>query len=178
MLLGRRNDMYQINELIVYGNSGVCRVLEIGVPDIAGIDKNKKYYILTPIYSKGSLIYTPVETSKIPMRRVITMDKAQELLESIPSIPTINIGNEKFAEEKYRSAISTQDCKELIKVIKTVYLRQQDKISEGKKLSQTDERYFKQAEDLLYGEIAIVLNMPREKMKTYIELRTMQIEQK
>ncbi len=164
--------MYQVNDLIIYGNNGVCKVEEIGIPNIMGIDRKKQYYILSPIYSKGSLIYTPVENSKVTMRRIITIEEAQELIDCIPSIPTIEIGNDKFLDEKFRSAISSQDCEELIKVIKTVYIKQQDKISEGKKPSQVDERYFKQAEDLLYGELAIVLDMPKEKMKTYVELRT------
>lgn len=164
--------MYHINDLVIYGNIGVCKVENIGVPNISGIDKNKQYYILTPIYSNGSVIYTPVENPKVSMRRIITTKEADELIESILSIPTIKADNEKSLEQQYRNSISSQDCAELIKVIKTVYLKEQNKLIEKKKISQVDERYMKQAEDLLYSELAIVLDMPKEKMKTYVELRT------
>jgi CarD family transcriptional regulator len=58
-----------------------------------------------------------------------------------------------------------------------VYVKQQQKNSEGKKLGQVDERYMKQAEDMLYSELAIVLDIPKENMKTYIERRVLQVEQ-
>jgi hypothetical protein len=35
----------------------------------------------------------------------------------------------------------------------------------------------KQAEDMLYSELAIVLDIPKENMKTYIERRVLQVEQ-
>lgn len=165
--------MYQINDLIIYGNSGVCKVEDIGVPNIIGIEKNQQYYILTPIYSKGSVVYTPVDNSKVSMRKIITFEEAQALLDSIQSIPIFKIDDEKLLIEKYRGAISSQDCEELIKVIKTVYIKQQNKISQGKKLGQIEEKYMKQAEDLLYSELAVVLDMPKDKMKTYIEQRAL-----
>jgi len=170
--------MYQINDLIVFGNNGVCKVENIGVPNISGIDKNLQYYTLIPINTKGSVLYTPVDNLKISMRKIITIEEAEELLDKILSIPTFTIDNPIFPDENYKNAISSQNCEELIKVIKTVYLKQQDKKSEGKKISQVDERYMKQAEDLLYSELAIVLDIPKEEMKSYVELRVSQLEQK
>lgn len=41
--------MYQIGDLIVYGGEGVCRVEEIGVPKISGINKQRQYYTLAPL---------------------------------------------------------------------------------------------------------------------------------
>ncbi|MHB8130305.1 MAG: CarD family transcriptional regulator [Mobilitalea sp.] len=165
--------MYQINDLIVFGNSGVCRVDKIGVPDISGIEKNKQYYTLIPIYLKGSIVYTPVDNTRVSMRKIITIDKAQMLIDNIPSIPTLEMDNEKYVDENYRRAISSQNCEELIQVIKTVDIKQQSKNREGKKLAQVDERYRKQAEDLLFSELAVVLDMPKEKIRNYIELRSL-----
>jgi len=166
--------MFHINDLIIYGSSGICRIEAIGTPGIDGIDANKQYYILVPINSKRSVIYTPVDNQKVTMRSIISYERAQELIDSIPLIPTIEICNSKFTDEKYKNAINSQDCEELIKVIKTIYIKQHDKNNEGKKPSQMDERYMRQAEDLLYSELAIVLDMPKDKMKNYIELRVLQ----
>ncbi len=170
--------MYQINDLVVFGNNGVCRIESIGVPNITGIEKEKQYYTLVPIYSKGSVIYTPVDNSRVSMRKIITIEEAQELMDNIPSIPTLKTENEKYVDVIYKSAMSSQNCEALIQIIKTVYIKQQIKVREGKKLAQVEERYMKQAEDLLYSELAIVLDMPKEEMKTYIEHRTLQLEPK
>jgi len=170
--------MYQINELVVFGNNGVCKIENIGVPNISGIVKDMQYYTLTSIFSKGSVIYTPVINSKVSMRKIITIEEAQELMDNIQSIPIMIVESEKYLDEKYRSAISSQKCEDLLQIIKTVYIKQQQKESEGKKLGQVDERYMKQAEDMLYSELSIVLDIPKEKVKAYINIRALPLEQK
>lgn len=40
--------MFQIGQLILYGNTGVCRVEAIGPPQLAAADKTKDYYTLAP----------------------------------------------------------------------------------------------------------------------------------
>jgi CarD family transcriptional regulator len=44
----------------------------------------------------------------------------------------------------------------------------QSRIDDGKKVAAVDERYFRQAEDLLYGELAYVLQMKKEEMAAFI----------
>lgn len=41
--------------------------------------------------------------------------------------------DEKKREEAYRNAIHSCDARELVKIIKTIYLRRQSRIEEGKK---------------------------------------------
>ena len=70
--------MYEIGQLIVYGNEGVCRVEEIGTPKISGVDKHRDYYTLAPIYREGK-VFTPVD-SKVFMRPVISRALFQKFL--------------------------------------------------------------------------------------------------
>lgn len=170
--------MYQINDLIIYGKNGVCKVEGIGRPNISGIDKDKQYYILKPVYSKSGVIYTPVDNVKVQLRSIISEKDAEDLIKSIPDILTFEASNDKLVEEKYKEAINTQDCKELVKIIKTIYEKQELKTKEGKKLGQIDERYRKQAEELLYSELAVVLDMDRDAVKEYVEDSVVKLVQK
>ena len=43
--------MYQVGDLIVYGGTGVCRVMEVG-PHTGG----RLYYTLGPVYVAGFLL--------------------------------------------------------------------------------------------------------------------------
>ena len=43
--------------------------------------------------------------------------------------------------------------------------------AQNKQLGQIDLRYMNHAEDLLFGEIAAVLDIPRDKVVSYIEER-------
>ena len=40
--------------------------------------------------------------------------------------------------------------------------------NQGKKVTATDDRYFKQAEDVLFSELSFVLNIPKENMQQFI----------
>lgn len=60
------------------------------------------------------------------------------------------------------------DCADLVQLIKTIYARQQTAHAAGRKGGQVDECYRKRAEDTLYGELAVALDIPREQVEEYI----------
>lgn len=162
------NEKFQIDDLIIYGSSGVCIVRDICVPDMFDIDTTEKYYILEPVYLKGSTIYSPVDNSTTIMRKIITKEEARELINQIPfTEPYWNI-NDKKREEQYKNAIRTYDCYEWMRIIKTLYQRKQELSEQKKRLGQIDERYLHMAEDLLYAELSIPLEITREEVESYI----------
>ena len=67
--------MYKVNDLIVYGNEGVCRVEAIEVMNVTAVANDRLYYVLKPLYRNGT-VFTPVDT-KVFMRPVISADDAQ-----------------------------------------------------------------------------------------------------
>lgn len=160
--------MFKVDDYIVYGGNGVCRVLSKGVPTIHGADKERQYYKLQPIYENGSIIYTPVDNDKVVMRKTISKDEAIDLIKNIPSIEILYFDDEKMREEKYKEVIHAYNCRELIKVIKTSYLRKEERLAEGKKNIATDDKYLKMAEEYLYGELAISLNISKEQVRDFI----------
>lgn len=160
--------MFQVNDLIVYGNHGVCKITDIGTISMSMVDKNKQYYTLRPVYQHETVVYAPVDNGKTIMRLIISKEEAERLIDDIPRIESVWIGNEKEREVQYRASLRTCDCKELIKIIKTLYKRKQSRIENGKKVTAVDERYFRIAEEQLYGELAIALEMEKEKVGPYI----------
>ena len=96
--------MYLVGEYIVYGTSGVCKVEAIGPMEISGVNKDKLYYTLAPLYSKGSKVFTPVDNDKVVMRPVLTKEEARELIEQIPTIELLWVADEKRREDIYKAA--------------------------------------------------------------------------
>lgn len=90
------------------------------------------------------------------------------MIKNIPSIEILSFDDDKMLEEKYKEAMHTYDCKELIKIIKTSHLRKEERLVEGKKNTATDDKYLKMAEEYLLGELAISLNMPKEQVEDLI----------
>lgn len=57
---------------------------------------------------------------------------------------------------------------DLVKIIKTSYLRNKERIDSNKKITDKDNYYFNQAEQYLYNEFSQVLNLSYENTKNYI----------
>ena len=164
----RMGVVFQKGEYVVSGNKGVCVVDDITTLDISGVDREREYYILKPIYMAGSTVYVPVDTADTSMRRVLSKEEADKLIHDIPGIPLITISNDKLLEQEYRGCMKTNDCAEWIRIIKTIYLRKQKRIEAGRKVTAVDAKYFRLAEDNLYGELAVALEMPRNEVESYI----------
>lgn len=163
--------MFAIGEYIVYGMNGVCKVENIGPMSMTGVDSDKEYYTLAPLYTKGSRVYTPVDNERVPMRITISKDEAIELIDSMSEIEAIEVLEDKHREIAYKDAIKSCDCVEWIRIINTVMKRKEERLAQGKKMSACDERYLKIAIDNLYGEFAISLNVTKEEVGEYIEHR-------
>lgn len=163
--------MYQVDELIVYGNHGVCRVEDVGTLTISAVDPNRTYYTLRPAYQSAAVVYAPVENNRTVMRAILTKEQADALIDAIPDLDAVWISNEREREAQYKAALRTCDCRELVRIIKTLYQRKTARIQSGKKVTIVDERYFRQAEEQLYGELAIALDMPKDEVGDYIALQ-------
>ena len=149
----RKISVFVKGEYVVVGNKGVCTIEDITTLNISGVDKEREYYILKPVYVPGSTVYVPVDAAQDSMRRVLTKEEAKQLIDEIPEIPLITITNDKLLEQEYRGCMKTNNCEEWIKIIKTIYLRKQKRLEAGRKVTAVDAKYFRIAEDNLYGEL-------------------------
>ena len=150
--------MFRIGEKIVYGGSGVCLVQDITTVDIRGVDKNRLYYILKPLYHDG-IIRIPVDNEKVFMRPMITRQEAEALIDMIPTVKAdaCNEKNPGLLRGHYQEYLGSFDCADLIELTMSIYAKKKDAAQQKKKLGSTDERYMKRAEELLFGELAAAL---------------------
>ena len=147
----------------------MCIIEDIATLDISGVDKNKKYYILKPVFISASTVYVPVDSAMTSMRKILTKEEAQELIRDIPQIPVLEIKNERLLEQDYKLCLKTNECNQWIKLLKTIYERKQMRLQKGRKETAIDSKYFRIAEEVLYGELAVALDMERDRVSQYIE---------
>lgn len=161
--------MFEVGSLLVYDTTGVCKVLEIGVPSgLPVANKDRQYYKLAPVFGSGT-IYIPVDT-KVFMRPVITREDAEALVQKIPEIreDICDSHNLKTLEDHYKASLMSHDCEDLVQLIKTVYVKKQNLEKNGKKAGKTDQEYMKRAKRLLYEELSIALDIPVAEVEGYI----------
>ena len=161
--------MYEIGELIVYGNEGVCRVEKIGASESPGANKDRLYYTLIPLARNGK-VTVPVDSS-VFSRPVISREEAEEIMSWVETVEVevFNDRNLKLLTDHYKEAMQSCACLDMVKTVKSIKLKRRHAISAGKKLGTIDERYLKRAEDMLYGELSVALEKTREEIKLAVE---------
>ena len=164
--------MYQKNDLIVYGSTGVCRILDVTTPAMSGVASGKLYYQLEPLY-QGGVIYTPVDNPKVSIRPVISRNSAETLIDKIPSIRAEAFVTQSIQRltEHYQEAILLHDCESLLEMVMSIYAKKQDAEQQKRKFGQVDAKFMTRAEDLLYGELAVALGITTESVTDYISAR-------
>ncbi len=163
--------MFKIGDYVVYGSTGICRIEDITHLDIGVGNSDKLYYVLVPGDGRGGRSFLPVDNTKVVLRAVISREEALELIDKIPQIERIGVGNDKQREEKYKELARQCDCESWVTIIKTIYVRRQERIAQGKKITATDDKYCRIAEDSLYSELGFAMGKNKDEMEVFIRER-------
>lgn len=150
--------MYKINEYLVYGKD-VCKVYDITE------ENNITYYLLRPLKDQSLKIKVPTNNQKT--RNLISKEQVNNLIFKMKDIKTIDV-DEKYIEAEYKKLLQEPTHEDLISIIKTTYLRNKERLDNNKKLTEKDTKYFELAEQYLYNEFSIVLNLTYSETKDYI----------
>ena len=137
--------MFKINDYVVYKRD-VCQI--IGIKDTLKLS-------------------VPITNDFGYLRSIISKEEAINLINDIVNVEVIN-NNDRLIENTYKELIRSNKLLDLVKIIKTTYLRNDNRLKNNKKISDKDNFYFDKAEKYLYNELSISLNMNYEEVKKYV----------
>lgn len=161
--------MFEIGEHIVYGNIGICEIVDIKKLDIQEKKTSELYYIMRPFQEPSSQVFTPIDNKKIVMRKIMSEAEAETLIQNMPHMEVMDITNDKLREQVYKEALHSCDSKEWARILIILYLRKQERLSQGKKVTATDERYIKTVEARLFTELELALHLSKDKIASIIQ---------
>ena len=162
--------MYKVGDYVVYKRE-VCEVISIKEKEFMNMD----YYVLVPISDNTLKIDVPVNNKMGYLRSLITKKEVEDIIKTIPNIKPI-ISTDRLIENEYRNLLNTNKHEDLIKIIKTTYLRNKERLDNNKKIGGKDDEYFKQAEKYLYSEFSIVLGMSYDETRKYVIEKVKEID--
>ncbi|MCM1105353.1 MAG: CarD family transcriptional regulator [Blautia sp.] len=160
--------MFDVGDYVFKAVNGICRVEKIGHPDMGGANPEKLYYFLVPEKGSGGRLYVPVDVSETKLRRVLSEEEAWALIGRMSEIGDMLDPNRKTRDQEMKSIVNGVNPEELVRVIKFLYLDKVKRQQDGKKLPVSEERYFRAAEDQLYGELAFAIGRAVEEMPEII----------
>lgn len=159
--------MLKIDDYVVY-KKDTCKVKEIKKMN------DKDYYVLIPVRDKSLKINIPVDNPDL--KSLMTKEEIDLLIKKMPTIEPITSENDRMIEFEYKNLLGTNDKEDLIKIIKTTYLRNKERLDNNKKIGERDETYLKKAEEYLYNEMSIVLDMSFDDVKNYVLNRVTELD--
>ena len=113
--------MFEKGDLVIYGTKGVCSIEDIRVPDIEGIDR--LYYFLQPVYDKRDMVFTPVDSEKVHMRKILSNDEAEQFITDIEQARENDAFAERINSMEYNDVMKSGDCMRMAHLIKDLYKR-------------------------------------------------------
>jgi len=165
--------LFDVNDVIVYTREGLCVITEISEQVID--DERKEYYKLRHIFDDGATILIPVGsellTSKI--RPILSVSEIHEIIKRMPDAEPIQLEaySDTTRKAEYKELLANGNIEDLVKLIKTLYIRHQTREHEGKSAFVSDKKFMKHAEKLLYEEFAYVLGIEPDQVVSYISER-------
>ena len=160
--------MFERDEYVFHESGGICRIADIQVSPLQGMPLDREYYVIKPLHDSNSVIYMPVDSDQIFLRRLLNRAEAEELLDRIPFVRTIDEPNVKLLRAKYTESMRTHDPLEWVRVIKTVYQRMTSPTSRTQRISETERSFSDNAKRYLHAELALALGLHEQDMETYI----------
>lgn len=153
--------MYKVGEYVVFKRD-VCKVSKIKEDYLQG----KDYYLLNPILDESLKIEIPIDC--IGLRDLISKDDINTIIKKIPDIEIIS-ANIRQIDNEYKALMNSGRHEDLIKVIKTSYLRNKEKTDNNKRIGDKENNFLKQAEKYFYSELSIVLGLNYDETKEYVK---------
>jgi len=160
-------NIYKQGDVIIYGAEGLCKVVDITEKQFG--KEKVQYYVLEQMGKTGSVTYVPAnnERSLNKMRPVLTKEEIYTLFnDDAQKLDWIE--KDRDRQKIFKEIILFGNTKDLINLIKTLHLKQQEQKIIGKKLHISDERIFKDAEKIIDEEIAYIFEIPKESVHDFI----------
>ncbi|MBQ7346784.1 MAG: CarD family transcriptional regulator [Clostridia bacterium] len=161
--------MFERDEYVFHESGGICKIADIQTAPLDNMPADRRYYVMHPLHDQNSVIYIPVDSDCIFLRRLLSRAEAEELLDRIPFVRTIEESNAKLLRAKYQEAMRTHDPVEWVRVIKTVYLRTTAQPPRSGRISETERSFAENAKRNLHAELALALGLSADAdMEQYI----------
>ncbi len=160
--------MYQLGDRVLYGAHGVCCVQAF---EERTVDRAKTtYYVLQPLDQPGARYLIPVNSPAVAskLRKLLSAEELNALLKSDAVRNGEWIADEGQRKQRYRELISSGDRAALLSMIRSLHIHKERQAELGRKFHLCDENFLRDAEKLLSAEFSLVLEIPVDKVGSYI----------
>lgn len=163
-------EIFTKDDILVYGNYGLCRMVGIkNTSFVSGVPK-QDYYTLVPLSNGASTYYVPVENEKAvsKLRFPLSEEQIKTMLTESKGRDIQWIENRQLRSDTFGEILRKGVSSELVALVSCFRFREETLSQQGKSISTTDEIIFNSARELLFEEISYGLGIEKDKAEEYI----------
>ena len=159
-----------IGDCVVYCGSEICRVSERVKRCFDGVNE-LSYLRLVPEESPSASYYVPEDKAEERIRPLLSRDEIMAVIDEMPCADAMWSDDRSERKQIFGEALRSDDYRQLLGIMKGLYLEKKKRSSGGKQLISSDERALSVAEKLMHKEFAAVLGIPEGRVAGFIEKR-------
>lgn len=159
---------WKVGDVVVHKRDGVCRIKEIKSMNLTG-DGERSYYILVPVYDDGTKIYVPADQETGTLRKPLSVEEINAMIDEIPEHRSAWIENEKLRTREYGQILDRGSMENVLGVVSALIKKKNERTRAGRKFHSSDERILDDGCRMLHGEFAYMLNISPDDVPAYIE---------
>lgn len=162
--------MFELNDVLVYGNNGVCRIADIRKERFTAA-KEEMYYILSPVFGSQSKLYVPMKNIQLveKLRPVMYKDALTSMLSAAKQVNVKWNSDDRIRDEEFHSTVAKGLNTELLVLIKNILFHKIELKDKIKKLHASDERMLTLSEKIAGEEFAYVMGMDVSEAVAFLE---------
>ena len=160
--------MFEKHEYVFHESGGICQVADICMSPLENMPADREYYVLQPLHDPNSMIYAPVDSDFIFIRRLMNREEAFALLQQMSQVEPIGEKNPKLLRTRYIEALKTHEPIEWVRVIKTANVRNEALAIRSQRMSETERSFFERAKKHLFGELSLALSIQEREVEQFI----------
>ena len=155
--------MFNVNDKVIHSREGLSTIVDKTI--MAG----NEYFIIRADRGSGENIYVLVNNTGSLIRPIMNRDEAKLILEYMKSVEAEFISNTKQRRDQYKRRLLSGDVKDLAYLSRQLYFyNYYNEHGQPVKLGPTDVQMLKDAETILFDELAISFKISREKVPEFV----------
>ena len=155
--------MFEINQKVVHAREGLSTV--VAITEMGG----RSYYIVHSDRGGGENIYVLIDNVANLIRPILSIDEAKEIIKYMKTVKAEFISNTKQRRDQYKKRLLSGSVQDLAYLARQLYFyNYYNANGQLVKLGPTDVQLLKDAEQILYDELAISFGINRPDIADYI----------
>ena len=148
---------YKVGDKVIHSREGLSTI--VNTAEIAG----NEYFVIVSSKSDRENIYVMKSRTDNIIRPIMTLDEAKEIVNYMKGVEAEFISNTKQRRDQYRRRLLSGDVKDLAYLSRQLYFfNYYNSNGQTVKLGPTDLQMLKDAESILFDELALSFEVNRD----------------